>query len=217
MKSLKKLLAISLSACLIMSFMSMTAFASNTAIGPLNGTYYKLKSITPDYKTVTKGGWHLIYTGAPATRDGEYDTISHEVSYSTTVSASLGYGIKDAVEAQLGVDIGASESFGISKNSAPLKKGEYVKAYYARTYSVSKVLVYVLYGSPTNDITSITPIRTRYVYRALQPQVKLEYYHHYSSSSINSLTANNENSKPYKTECYNYVNGKYILNETTFN
>ncbi|WP_124066033.1 hypothetical protein [Clostridium sp. E02] len=105
MKTLKKLLAIASSVCLLMSFMSMTAFASNTGIGLMNA----------------------------------------------------------------------------------------------------------------NPINSSTPINTRYVYRALQPQVKLNYYHHYGSSSINSLNANDENNKPYKTECYNYVNGKYVLAETTYN
>lgn len=133
-----------------------------------------------------------------------------------TVSASLGWTIKKAVEAQLGLSIGHSESFGISKNSAPLKKGEYVKAYYARTYSVSKVVEGQVFGSSTFPITDKSPRRTRYVYRAIQPQVKLEYFHHYGNSSINDFTVN-ENRKPYKIECYNCVNGIYILTETTYN
>ena len=160
--------------------------------------------------------WINFYIGEPAQRDGEVDTIGHEVSYSHTLSGSLAAEIKDAVQLELGYSFGKSESFSVERSSAELKKGEYVKGYYAKTWSVTPV--YQVDSKHTTGWQLIpgsggeyeyvdyyeTDRTTAYARRAIAPKLRLDYF----SSTTRSGGC-------IKTEIYEYIDGNYQLLYTT--
>jgi len=160
----------------------------------------------------TQGGWTHIYTGSPATRNGEYDSISHSTSYSHTYTGTIGGNLKGGIQAQLGYSFGKTVTFGISKNSGSLKKGEYVKAYYQKNFDVSKIQQtdlkrttgYILSGGQYRPVDRIETI-TSYVYakKAIQPKIKLEYWA--NGNQVRSDSAGH----PTHVEYYEFINGQY--------
>lgn len=139
------------------------------------GDYYTWRAVgSHKVGTVSKGGWVHFYTGSPATRNGEKDIISGNITVNKELTGNLKitYG---KLEGILGFSATKKETFSVSKVSAPLKKGEYVKAYYKKLYTKHEVTQrqYVT----TNGMTYATQ-NYAYVYplNPLMPQIKLEYY-----------------------------------------
>lgn len=168
--------------------------------------------------TKTEGNWKLIYSGHPARRDGEYDSISHSVAYSHTYSGTLEAELKGKISASLGYSFGKQQSFQVTKNSSPLKKGEYVKAYYIKNYLVNKIeqkdLMHI-YGWESGWGGQYHPVdryETKYVYaqgkKAIQPKIRLEYYKSRTRFSSDS------SEKPFKVEYYENIGDNYTLVKT---
>lgn len=214
MKKLQRLLSIILSCSLIMGS-SVTAFASESPSPRAVGTTvtHSWSFDTVGTYEETSGGWVKFYTGHPAARDGEYDTVSHSISYSHTFSGTIGGDLKGKIQAQLGYSFGKTQEFGIAKNSAPLKKGEYVRAYYTKNFDVTKIRQtdlkrttgYELAGGQYHPVDRIETI-VSYVYakKAIQPKIKLEYW----KDGKKVRTASD---RPFRTEYYELVNGKYQM------
>lgn len=174
--------------------------------------------------TESSGSWTLLYVGEPAKRDNETDTISKSIGYSHTYSGALAAPIAKDIQLQLGYSFGKEESFSVSKTSAPLAKGEYVKAYYLKNYEVKYIrqneTIHV-YGWETTPgggsryVDYYEPGDTKYMYakRAIMPKLTLEYY------STNNLAAKNcseeaQSQEPILVEIYEYIDGEYTLVST---
>lgn len=108
------------------------------------------------------------------------------------------------LEAVLGFNTTNTDSFSISKTSASLAKGEYIKAYYMKNYNRYKVTQrqYIT----TNGLTSPT---SNYAYayadKPLLPKVKINYY---KSTKSGQETV-------YKTEIYDIETG--VLEDVIYN
>lgn len=147
-------------------------------------------------------------------RKGEYDTVAFSTSYSHTYSGSFAIpALKVQAEGTLGYSYGVSKSFSISKNSASLKKGEYVKCYSKKNYSVSIInQEEVSFDTNRNPIYKPTGnTKTVNSYRAILPKLRLEYY-------INGKPSRSANGKTddymYKVEIYELNDeGVYELTE----
>ena len=170
---------------------------------------------TPTEKA--KGSWTHFYTGDPAKRDGEYDTAQHSVSYAHTYSGSFGGDIKKLVQIELGISFTKSEEFSISKNSAPLKKGEYIKAYWIKNYDVYKVkqtdhqhtygFEQQYPGGPYEEVDRYVNVVSYVdISKALQPKIRIEYWK--DGTKLRSIDAND---MPERVEYYEYVGGEYLL------
>lgn len=176
----------------------------------------------------SNGKYQLIYEGAPAAANGEYDTISYEVSYSHSITGTIESSLSKKISASLGYTSGKSVCFEIAKNSAQLNKGEYVKAYYAKTYeetTINQTDHQHVYGWQLADGGTYNPVnyyttvhKTGYGHKAIMPKIKLEYYK--SGKKIQKSAARkassyiNENTKSdeiIKTEVYEYVDGEYAI------
>lgn len=188
---MKKVISLLL-CCLMVASLCIPAFAmgADDTISP----YYLGTQTTHNYSytygtptSMTKGNWTCIYTGEPAARDGEYDTVSHSVSYGATFSGSFMGNIKDKIQVEFGISFSKSTEFGISKNSAPLKKGEYIKAYWIKSYDsydvtqkdLKHIYGWELQGSggtyvPVDRYETETSHVT--VNKPLQPKLKIEYW-----------------------------------------
>lgn len=215
---MKKISKLFILICLLSIGLSNLNYINAAEIEPMNGIYWILMDIDKDYKTETQGGWELFYEGEPATEGGEYDTVMYDVSYSHSVSASFStVAIKDAVEAELGFEIGVTESFSSGKNSRLLKKGEYVKAYYMKNYDVHKVTEVQVTGSPNNDPYPSAPTRTKFVYEAINPKIKLTYHMGSTTDSYRLRNTTSQSSDPYMVEYYELIDDKWILTSVEYN
>ncbi|WP_313530521.1 hypothetical protein [Anaerotignum sp.] len=165
----------------------------------------------------TKGSWKHFYTGDPTQRDGEYDTASHSVSYGHTYSGSFGGNIKKLIQVEFGISFSKNEEFGISKNSAPLKKGEYIKAYWKKSFNSYDVKQtdhqhtfgfeqqgsggpYVKVDRYKDVVSHVT------VDKALQPKIRIEYWK--DNKKVRSIS-NGDTLE--RVEYYELINGKYQL------
>lgn len=173
------------------------------------------------------GSWNHIYTGYPAVKRGEYDTITYSVEYTHTLSGSLITQFKKEVQLELGYSFGTGREFSISKNSAPLEVGEYVKAYYAKTYNVTPVnqrdfkhtTGWRLIPGSGGEYEYVdyyeTDTTTAYAKEAIFPQIKLEYYYvpQIADDSANSVYGNSGDkmSECVRIEIYEYMDGNYQL------
>lgn len=165
----------------------------------------------------TSGNWKHLYTGSPAKRDGEYDTVSHSVSYGHTYSGSFGMSIKDKVQAELGISFSKTEEFSISKNSAPLKKDEYIKAYWIKNYDVYDIkqtdsqhtygFKQAYPGGPYQPVNQYKDVNsTVKVSKAIQPKIKIEYW-----KNEKKVRGINSEDMIEKEEYYQFLNGEYQL------
>ncbi|WP_343342374.1 hypothetical protein [Terrisporobacter petrolearius] len=177
---------------------------ATTYAKPATGFTWRIKSIKKDDHTSTKNNkWVLQYEGEPARRNGEYDAIQISTSYSHTYSGGFVLpALKSQAQSSLGYSYGTSKSFSATKNSASLKKGEYVRGYYKKNYSVSLVNQEELYFN-----TSAKPIykptgKTKQVksYRAILPKIKLEYVTPKQKSNIYSKIVDETSIENYKVE-----------------
>lgn len=205
---------------LILMFSSITSAFADDRSGTLIS--WRLASTT-NSGTETIGSWVLQYSGAPAGATGETSSISFAVSYNHTFSGSFMSGmIKDAVQVQLGYSYGVSKTFSVTQTSRPLAKGEYVKAYSINNYEKTTVkqeeIKTTWWSYPTPGTTVVPTGNTQYVssYRAILPQIKLEYWKNGVKVSGNMTYSNMQ--KPYKVEYYEAdESGKYSLTSTQYN
>lgn len=117
--------------------------------------------------------------------------------------------------------------FSISKNSAPLEVGEYVKAYYAKTYNVTPISQkdlkhttgWRLIPGSGGEYEYVDYYETEttiaYAKQAIFPQIKLEYYGSIQTANYgaNSTYENSEDmvSDCIRIEIYEYIDGNYQL------
>ena len=182
----------------------------NGTVSPLTYTntyFWKHKNVSKG--TQTEGGWNLLYSGAPASADGEIDAISASVSYTHTFSGSFATGIKRTVELELGYSFGHSVRHSISRSSRALKKGEYVKGYYKKTYEVTEIdqTQYVIRRGWKNsqyfEQTYATgQTKTATAKKSILPKIKLEYYGGSRARSADKLI---------REEYYDFIDGEYVL------
>lgn len=215
---------------LVLSFVLILtiAFPSNTVHAYVGVQIDHDWSYRIEHSGTSNRNYELIYEGAPAAANGEYDTISYEVSYSHSITGSIEASLSKKISASLGYSSGKSVSFTIAKNSAQLNKGEYVKAYYAKTYEETTIYQtdhQHVYGWELADGGSYNKVdyyptehKTGYGHKAIMPKIKLEYYK--SGRKIQKSVARkdslyiNENTKSdeiIKTEVYEYVDGEYTI------
>ncbi len=228
---MKKIMLVSLAAVMAMS-LSTTAFASAPADNHLDITPPGVEASTryvgtqtthsydyvlgkPTEKTDTK--WTHFYTGDPAQREGEVDSAQHSVSYGHSITGGIVGTIKQKIQVELSISLNKSETFGISKNSAPLKKGEYIKAFWARNYEIYDVKqtdhqhIYGFeqqgYGGPYVKVDRYKDVVTKgTVKKALQPKLRIEYWK--NNKKVRSAgTADVLD----RIEYYELVNGEYQL------
>lgn len=176
------------------------------------------------------GNWTYFYTSSPAQKEGEVDTVQYSASFSHTLSGSLAVQIRERVQGSLGYSFGVSETFSVSRSSAALEVGQYIKAYYARAYDVTPV--YQVDDQHTTGWQLVpgsggkyeyvdyynTERTTAYAKRAIMPQIKLEYYSGSNSTSYNLNGVDEVNggiiNDCIKTEIYEYIDGNYQLIRT---
>ena len=138
-------------------------------------SYYYWKIISKSsYGNITKGDWVHIYTGYPAQGTGEVDSLSFSTSSNHNLTGTINVS-NSLVSAELGYTIGVEQTFTSQKSSRPLKKGEYVKAFYKKAFSrttLKQQKYYYELGTsyPQNQYA------TGYSDRAIHPMIKLEYY-----------------------------------------
>lgn len=139
------------------------------------GDYYSWKAVgSSKVGEETKGGWVHMYTGYPASKTGEKDSFTRSVSVKRELSGTIKVSYK-ALEGVVGYNVTASDSFSITKTSASLKKGQYIKAYYMKNFVKNKITQrqYIT----TNGLTSPTNnYAYAYSFKPLLPKVKLDYF-----------------------------------------
>lgn len=162
--------------------------------------------------TKASGSWVLFYDGEPAGADGEYDSITASTSYSHTFSGSFATGIlKGLAEAELGFSFGTQESFSVTKNSASLNKGDYVKGYWRKNYKLFDVYQKELVIKYPDSVEETGDTKVTTAQKAIQPKLKLEYYNKYGERIHNrNLRSSELKVEPYKVEYYEVINGQYV-------
>lgn len=182
--------------------------------GPILPTYeWRINNIQKNvYTSSNNHDYVFLYESLPVVRDGETVSVSATKGYSHTYSGSMSYTIKKAVQAQLGYSYGTNVSFSVSKTTPPLKKGDYIRAYWRKNYSVSAVyLDYIKYNPYTNEETVE---KTSHVVslEAISPQLKLEYYSNNSRGFNISSLEKSKNDEPIRIEYYSpNESGQYEL------
>lgn len=224
-KNMKKLGCFVLALVLSLSLVP-TAFAANddndgaaspTALGTQTTHSWSYKYGEPTEKT--KGSWQHIYTGEPAARTGETDSVSHSVSYGHSFTGTFGGNIKDKIQVEFGISFSKEEGFSISKNSASLNKGEYIKAYWMKTYDSYDVVQTDLQhtygfaqsypGGPYEKVDRYESVVSHVtVDKAIHPKIKIEYWK--DGKKVRSV---NSGDMLVRTEYYEIVDGEYHLVE----
>lgn len=116
--------------------------------------------------TQTEGPWILFYTGTPADKEGVVDTAKIDVPYTNSYTGTIPKSLAKKIQNELGYHFGESpDAWFAAKTSAPLQKGEYIKAFYRKNYEITEVYL--------NDASGSTKIAT--AKKALLPQIKLVY------------------------------------------
>lgn len=166
-------------------------------------------------KTVQEGSWKLLYdgSGAPCRRDGETVSAGSSVTYSHSYSGTLLFPLKAGIQAQVGYTFGDDKTFQAYKTSAPLKVGQYVKAYYKKTYEVTPITQkeyittkgYETVNGVTRPVDK-TEVKTYNVdcKEAILPVIDLKYF------PVGTRAGNGEDT-PVASEVYEFKNGEYVL------
>lgn len=189
---------------------------------------WSVKAQTNKSYTSSEGSWILLYDGknAPARRKGETVSAGSSVGYSHSYSGSLQFPIKGLVQASLGYSFGDEETFQAYKTSASLDVGEYVKAYYKKTYLITPVdqietthtYGYETVGGmsrPVNKYTSTTyKVNGK---KAIMPVIDLKYYKANARSNglLRSKSSDDNGDILIRTETYEFINGHYKLTNKT--
>lgn len=135
---------------------------------------WKVEKVNKNYKTSSYGKWKLIYKGSPAKRKGEYDSISASISSGLSYSGNI-----EVERSILAASVGYSKSkeytVSGSKNSAPLKKGEYVKGY-AKKIGVYSKVTQRKYMKRKHSTKPLNEYKTAYVKKPEAISLKIDYY-----------------------------------------
>jgi len=102
-------IVVSFTIIVVFTFMFMlnfipTTFVSNAADVKPQGCYYYyfwMVTGTQSMGAVNKGNWELKYTGHPATRSGEVDTISFSTSYTHELTGTINVAV-NIIEGEVG-------------------------------------------------------------------------------------------------------------------
>lgn len=222
---IKKLLTLMLAVSLALALVTAHASEASPYSTPHDGQVdyrWRVASKSPSGTTTRGTSSVLFYVGSPASRDGETDTCGTSASYNVEVSGTFQISAK-SVASSLGLTIGKSYSFNASKTSAPLKKGEYVKAYYTKNwqrYTIKQERIkhttwysYDDNGNPTGIHSKDEVVGTAkgYIYKPIMPKITLKYYKSNSKSAPRGST-----SAPYKTETYEWNGNSYVITQTQF-
>lgn len=165
----------------------------------------------------TEGTWKHFYTGDPAQRDGEYDSIQHSVTYGHSITGGVVGSVKEKIQLELSISFSKDETFSITKNSASLKKGEYIKAYWIKNYDEYTVKQidhqhtfgfeqqenfgpYVKVDRYHDEISYVT------VKKALQPKIRVEYW-----KDGKKVRSAGEETLLDRVEYYEFIDGEYQL------
>ncbi len=219
---MKKMVSAFMAVAMVLS-LTCSVFAKDSNVTPnaLGTTTTHSWSYTyGNPKEITKGAWQHFYTGHPAERDGETDSPAHAVSYGHSYSGTFGGNIKDKIQIEFGISFSKEETFSITKNSAPLDKGEYIMAYYKKNYDSYDVTQKDLQhtygfaqsypGGPYEKVDKYETVTSHVtVDKALQPKIKIEYWKdgkHVRSAGSESVLV--------RTEYYEFIDGEYRLVET---
>ena len=220
-----KLLALLL--CSLLLITPLTGFAdytefvrSSTTLGEI--THYNLGE--------SSNGeiFRLLYSGAPAGKDGEIDSFTVTKSYGGSISGSAQISRKD-IQLILGINVETSIAFTISKTSAPLAAGEYIMAYWQKNYDKNKFTrdqttrgMAVDFDDNGNPIsgeyyTEVTETLTTYAYEPIMPKIQLIYYQPTSTNTQSSSYSfdNTQQYRKYRVEEYTYIDGSYVCTKTT--
>lgn len=173
-------------------------------------TTYSIDQIGTPY-TSYEGDYIKLYDGkgAPCTRDGETVSAGGSVTYSHTYSGSLQKPLIGDIQAELGYTFGKDKTFQAYKTSAPLKKGEYVIAYYKKAYNVTPITQkktttttgYETVNGVTQPVNKVESKKyTVNCKEAILPLIKLEY------GSVNT-----KSDVLVASETYEFQNDKYVL------
>lgn len=197
--------------------------ADDTEISPYTVSITKSYKIgkVGDPETIVEGSKKLLYDGskAPCKRNGETVSAGASVSYSNTYSGSLMAPLKAGIQAEIGYSFGTERTFQAYKTSAPLNVGEYVKAYYKKTYVMTPVTqneYITTKGYETVNGVSRPVDRTElktYVVKckeAILPVIYLDYYDKNNKLITKSANSANED-KIFARETYEFKNGEYVL------
>lgn len=207
-------------AVVLMMFTSSVCMAdgiSAYSVPPDGAKSYKWIVDSTTTSTTNRGSsYSLFYVGEPAGKNGETDSCSITVGGSIQVGGTFEVN-KNKVAKSFGLTIGASVEVSASKTSAPLAKGEYIKAYYRLnwkqwTVKQGKHCYVTRYsfdsnGNPTGIKLvdeGVVARATGYLYRPIMPQIKLEYH---KGSSARAMSV------PYKTEEYVWNGKEYVLSD----
>ncbi len=146
--------------------------------------FWRSKTGTPYVSSLSS--YQLVYVGEKAQRDGETDSFSYAYSRDVTIGGTFAISSK-YFEVDYNISIGSNRSYTISKTSAPLKKGEYVKIYYQEMRQVYPCYQYYIEktwhvdfaenGNPIfSDTDKVIDVKIGYIYEPLMPRIKIEYY-----------------------------------------
>lgn len=159
---------------------------------PLDGEkFYFWKTKTGISYVESTSPYKLVYVGEAAQRDGETDSFSYTYSKNVSHGGTFSVPIKK-FELAYGLTIGDERSYSVSKTSAPLKKGEYIKIYYEEMRTVYPCYQYYIedtwhvnYAEDGGPVYSHTEqavdLKFGYIYEPLMPRIKIEYYGPYTN------------------------------------
>ena len=158
---------------------------------PADGTViykWRLESVSKTGTTTRGDSKHLFYVGYPAEHDGEQDVSATSVSFAVTKSGTFQFPIvKIKAMAGITVSIGSDMTLAVERSSRPLKKGEYIEAYYTRNWErwtakqvkekATTRYTFDSNGNPTGIYTDVEVVETvyGYLYKPILPKVTLIY------------------------------------------
>lgn len=146
-----------------------------TPKGDVYGSRWIVSSTKLNY-TTEYGDEENFYQGDPAARDGEIDTISGSIQSSHTYSGTLVSNLKSTIEASIGYTFGTSKTYTFNKQSATLKKGEYVYGYATPYWSKSKVIQELRQTINGIVTTTVLSSKTCYPKKSTGAKLRLAYF-----------------------------------------
>lgn len=155
-----------------------------------DGYYYKL--------------WEYKGKTSPATRDEETRSKSVSSTQSHTYSGTIGGNIK-LVEVSLGYSFGTSKTYTDSATTSPLEEGEYVEIY-SRDVFEQTVVTSLEYTSLAGQPYKLSSTESAEAREFVNTEIKFEYYR-----ERNNLRSLDNDDEPFKTEYYEFIDGKLVL------
>lgn len=206
--------------CLVLPVDALAAvIPPQEMISPMDTLNFRWVIKDTDRTTTSLNETYVYYDDSPkATRAGEqfnvHVPIKEPVDITGSISVSLG-----VVSAELNFDVTKDKTVYISKLSAPLEVGQYVKIYTLKRWDkwtikqehqqIRTSYTYDDNGNvyPTEEITVIDT-KTGYVYEPKNPDIRFVYY---SGDPVEMKTGSAE--IPVKIEDYTWNGEEYVLKD----